>query len=556
MIMYLKKKYRLSQATVLIFLLVIGILAFSACKGKMKVDTIIKNATVYTVNSEFEIVESLAISEGKIVGFGTESEIQSTFRSDNVIDLKGGYVYPGFNDGHSHFLGYGIMQTKYANLVGTKSFEEVVQKVIDHSKKYPGEWILGRGWDQNDWEIIDFPTNDLLNKAFPTTPVALTRIDGHALIVNDAALKLAGIHASTIIDGGEVLVEDGKATGVLVDNAMDTIRAIIPEFSVEEKIVALKEAQENCFAAGLTSVTDAGLDKDEILLIDSLHNTGELQMSVYAMMSPTKENLEFFLPQGPIFTDKLIVSSIKLYIDGALGSRGALLLEPYSDAPHTHGLRLSSQEYFDSICEMAYDAGFQVNTHAIGDSGNRIMLETYASYLKGKNDRRWRIEHAQIVNPSDLRYFKENFIVPSVQSTHCTSDMYWADERLGDGRIKHAYAYQDLLNQLGWLVNGTDFPIEDISPLKTFYAAVARKDMHNWPEGGFQIENALSREDAVRSITIWPAMGSFAEKRKGSIEVGKVADFVVLDKDLMTAEEGELTNIKVLGTYIDGVKVY
>ena len=543
--------YKVSKASVLLL-----VILMTSCVSKIRVDTIIKNAKVYTVNETFEITESISVKNGKIIDIGSSSEILSKYNSKNIIDANGKYIYPGFNDGHSHFLGYGIMKTKYANLVGTRSFDEVVDRVIEHNKRYPGEWVFGRGWDQNDWEKINFPVNDKLNDAFPETPVILTRIDGHALIANNAALKLAGITSETKIDGGEVLLKDGKPTGVLIDNAMDTLRAIIPEFSLREKSNALAQAQADCFAVGLTTVTDAGLDKDEILLMDSLHKTGDLKMSVYAMISPTKENFDYFLPKGPVIGNKLVVSSMKLYIDGALGSRGALLLEPYSDAPHTHGLQLSNQKYYDSICNLAYNARFQVNTHAIGDSGNRIMLNTYAKYLGRENDRRWRIEHAQIVNPNDLHIFSKYSIIPSVQATHCTSDMYWADERLGDHRIAHAYAYNDLKNQLGWLVNGTDFPIEDISPLKTFYASVARKDHNDWPEEGFQMENALSREDALRSITIWPARGSFTENIKGSLEPGKVADFVILEEDIMTADEDQLAHIKIVSTFVDGKKVY
>jgi predicted amidohydrolase YtcJ len=273
------------------------------------------------------------------------------------------------------------------------------------------------------------------------------------------------------------------------------------------------------------------------------------------MLSPTDENFEYFFKNDPIRNGRLTVSAVKLYADGALGSRGALLLEPYSDAPNTQGLQIESLSYYDSICEMAYNAGFQVNTHAIGDSGNRIMLQSYAKQLKGKNDKRWRIEHAQIVSPDDLHYFKDYSIIPSIQSTHCTSDMYWADERLGPERIGNAYAYADLLKQNGWFVNGTDFPIENISPLLTYYAAVSRKDLKGWPEEGFQIENALTREDALRSITIWPAIGSFDEDKKGSIEVGKAADFVILDKDIMFIPESEIPATDIVATYIDGMLV-
>ncbi|HJN06662.1 MAG TPA: amidohydrolase [Bacteroidales bacterium] len=522
---------------------------------KTNVDLIVTNARIYTVNDSFDIVETLVVKDGKFVATGTSAEILSKFSSDKIVDANNKFIYPGFNDGHSHFLGYGLSVTKYANLVGTDSYDEVIERVVDHQIKYPSFWILGRGWDQNDWDEVSFPTNEELDEIFPDNPVVLTRIDGHAVLINSKALKLAGINENSVVDGGEVKMKDGKPTGVLIDNAIDFIDHVIPEFSNEDKMQAFKRAQQDCFDVGLTSVTDAGLEKDVILLIDQMHNNGQLDIRVYAMLSPTKENLDYFLKRGPIHNHKLTVSSVKLYADGALGSRGALLLEPYSDAPHTHGLQLSSQSYFDSICKMVYNAGFQVCTHAIGDSGNRIMLNSYAKFLKGKNDKRWRIEHAQVVEPSDLRFFSDYSIIPSIQSTHCISDMYWADERLGSNRIKTAYAYADLLSENGWLINGTDFPVENISPLLTYYAAVSRKDLSGWPESGFQKENALSREDALRSITIWPAKGSFDENEKGSIEIGKVADFVILDKDIMEISESEIPNTVVVATYIDGKMV-
>ena len=527
-----------------------------SCQSKKQADIIVYNAKVYTVDKAFSTASAFAIKDGKFIAIGNDNDLLNQYYSKEKIDAHGKPVYPGFNDGHSHFLGYGITTSRYANLVGTQSFDEVVQKLKEFDKKNNHSWLLGRGWDQNDWDVKTFPVNDMLNKAFPDKPVVLTRIDGHAVIANSAALKIAGINAETKIDGGEVILKNNKPTGVLVDNALELMTNFIPPFTKEQKTKALIKAQHDCFAVGLTSVTDAGLDKEDILLMDSLQQNGKLKMRIYAMINPNKEDFDYFFSQKPWHKERLTVSAVKLYIDGALGSRGALLLKEYSDDPGNFGLRLHQPAYYDSICRMAYKAGFQVNTHAIGDSGNRIMLHTYAKYLGGKNNRRWRIEHAQVVAPEDLHYFKDFSIIPSIQSTHCTSDMYWADERLGSERIKTAYAYHDLLMQNGWFVNGTDFPIEDISPLKTFYAAVARKDLKGWPENGFQTENAISRKDALRSITLWPAKGSFDENRKGSIEVGKVADFVILEKDLMTAPENELFNIKVIATYVNGEKVY
>jgi hypothetical protein len=530
-------------------ILMIMVLTFTSCK--QKVDLLVYNAQVYTVNENFDIATSLAVKDGRIVAVGNDEEIRKSFTSDQMIDAGGNAVYPGFNDGHSHFLGYGLSAFN-VNLVGTKSFDEVIERVMDHHKKFPSEWITGRGWDQNDWEVKEFPTKEKLDDAFPDIPVVLRRIDGHALIANSEAMKRAEITADSYVSGGDIFKVNGEPTGVFIDKAMSLIGAAIPEPSIEQIIQALQKAQEDCFAVGLTTVSDAGLSKKAILLIDSLQKAGELKMRVYAMMNPSEENFDYFFSQKPVFTGRLTVSSVKLYIDGALGSRGALLIEPYSDDPENFGLQLNAEQYYYDICDRAYNAGYQVNTHAIGDSGNRIMLNTYARFLGGKNDRRWRVEHAQIVHPDDFKLFKDYSIIPSVQSTHCTSDMYWADERLGDERIKTAYAYKELLKQNGWLVNGTDFPVEGINPLHTFYAAVARKDMEGWPEEGFQMENALGRENALRSITIWPAKGSFDEDFKGSIEVGKVADFVILDKDIMQADEEELPSVKVRATYLGG----
>jgi predicted amidohydrolase YtcJ len=522
---------------------------------KQKVDLVVYNANVYTVNEKFDLATSFAVDGGRILAVGNDDEIRKSYTSNQMIDAERNAIYPGFNDGHSHFLGYGLSAFN-VNLVGTTSFDEVIERVLDHHKNFPSEWITGRGWDQNDWEEKEFPTKEKLDEAFPDIPVVLRRVDGHALIANSEAMKRAGISATSSIKGGEIILENGELTGIFIDNAMGLIGSAIPNPTIEQMIRALKKAQEDCFSVGLTTVTDAGLSKQEILLIDSLQKAGELHMRIYAMMNPSEENFDYFFTQKPIFTGKLTVSSVKLYIDGALGSRGALLIEPYSDDPDNYGLQLNPEQYYHEICNRAYNSGYQVNTHAIGDSGNRIMLSTYSRFLGGPNDRRWRVEHAQILNPDDFKYFKDYSIIPSVQSTHCTSDMYWADERLGEERIKTAYAYNELLNQNGWLVNGTDFPVEGISPLHTFYAAVARKDLEGWPEEGFQMENALGRTEALRSITIWPAKGSFEEDFKGSIEKGKVADFVILDKDIMQINEEEIPSVKVLATYLGGKLMY
>jgi len=336
---------------------------------------------------------------------------------------------------------------------------------------------------------------------------------------------------------------------------MDLVSSIIPAPSKQTEIIALKEAQQNCFNVGLTSVVDAGLDANTVRLIDSLQKSGTVKMRVNAMLSPTEENFKDFVRKGVVKKDKLTVRSVKLYADGALGSRGAKLLQPYSDDPDNTGLLIHQPDFYRKICAIALKNGYQVNTHAIGDSANRMMLEIYGDFLKGKNDKRWRIEHAQVVNESDFDLFGKYSIIPSVQPTHATSDMYWAEERLGNERIKGAYAYKRLLKENGWLPLGTDFPIEDINPLYTFYAAVARKDLKGYPNGGWQPENALSREEALRGITVWAAKGSFEEDEKGSIEPGKFADFVILENDIMISDMKKIPRTKIVSTWLDGKKV-
>lgn len=537
------------------FLILITIL-FSCKQMKTEADLILSNATIYTVDSTFSIAQSMAIRDGKILAVGSERDIRDHYIAKEHRDMAGMYIFPGFTDAHCHFYGYGIKLLQNVDLDGTSSFEEVLERLLGHYRSYPSEWLLGRGWDQNDWPVKEFPSNEKLDSLFPGVPVYIRRIDGHAALASSEALRRAGIHARTTVAGGEVEVRDGKMTGILLDNATDMIAAVIPSLTLQEQTEALLMAQANCMAAGLTMVVDAGLDKQIIELIDSLQLMNEVKLRVDAMLNPDEENLQFYLPNGVYQTDKLRVGSIKLYADGALGSRGACLLEPYADAPGKKGFMVQEPGYYQSICERAYRHGYQVNTHAIGDSGVRFMLQTYASFLKGKNDRRWRIEHAQVVHPEDFSMFGRYSIIPSIQATHATSDMKWAAERLGGERIRGAYAYRQLLMENGWLPNGTDFPIEDIFPLHTFYASVVRKNHDGFPEGGFQMENALTREEALRSMTIWAAMGSFREKETGSLEPGKWADMVVLDRDIMTCAEADILKAHVVKTFIEGREVY
>lgn len=501
--------------------------------SKTKVDLVVYNANVYTVDNQFSKAQAFAIQDGKFVAVGSDRDILRRYDAVKTLDAQGQSIYPGFIDGHCHFVGYGETKVRYADLNGCQSFEEVLERLEKHNENNDSEWLLGRGWDQNLWELKEFPENTELNKRFPNKKVLITRVDGHAVLVSDNVLKIIGLK--------------GSPQGLLIDNDADKAKAIVPPLDNAQRIKALKIAQRDCFAHGLTGVTDAGLDIKSIALIDSLQQAGALQMKVNAMINPDDETMDYFMKFGVIEKERLTIRSVKIYADGALGSRGARLLEPYTDDPDNQGLIVENEAFYDHVCEKAYDAGYQVCCHAIGDGGVHMILNEYAKFLKGENDLRWRIEHSQVVDAQDVKLYKEYSVIPSIQATHCTSDMPWAEDRLGSERVKNAYAYKTLLDQNGWLVNGTDFPIEHISPLKTFYSSVARK---------YLTDNKLSHEEALRSMTIWAAKGYFAEGRTGSIEIGKEADFVILSDDIMTIADEKIPEVKVMNTFINGEMVY
>lgn len=517
---------------------------------------IIHHAVIYTVDPSFSTAEAMAVKDGRIVATGRNDAILSQYTSPETIDAQGKAVYPGFIDAHAHFVGYG--QSLFtADLFNTQSFDEALGRLKAFATAHPDEkWILGRGWDQNKWPGKSFPTNKKLNRLFPGKPVFLTRVDGHAAIANKKALELAGIYAKQTIAGGEIATKNGRLTGILIDNAKSLVSDKIPALSKEDYEKRLLAAQQNCFAVGLTTITDCGLSYKDVDAIDSLQQEGKLNMRMYVMLSDSKENFNRYLPKGPYKTNKLFVKGFKFYADGALGSRGACLLQPYADKPNWRGFLLSPIHHFDSLAQILAGTSFQMCTHAIGDSGNRVILAIYNKVLKGKNDKRWRIEHAQVINQNDFDLFGKISIIPSVQPTHATSDMYWAGERLGTERLKGAYAYKQLLQQNGWLPLGTDFPVESISPFKTFLAAVFRRDAKGFPVNGFQPENALTREETIRGMTIWAAKADFLETEVGSLEKGKKADFIILDKDLMKIPANEVLNTRVTATYVGGKKVY
>jgi predicted amidohydrolase YtcJ len=531
-------------------------LFLTSCGGPKKVDTLVVNGVIYTVDSSFSTAQAMAIKDGIIVATGTDAEILAAYTAPEKIDAKGQAVYPGFIDAHAHFVGYGKSLFQ-VDLFGTTSWEEAVERVKVFAAAHPElAWIEGRGWDQNKWPGKKYPTNALLNSLFPNTPVVLQRVDGHAAIANQKAFDMAGVKPGQTIVGGEVETKNGVLTGVLIDNAKGLVYNSIPAVTKQTYTQWLQAAQQNCFAQGLTTVTDCGLDMSDINIIDTLQQEGKISMRLFAMLSDNPENLTAYLKRGPYKTDKLFVNGFKVYADGALGSRGACLLHNYEDRKDWTGFLLANISHYDSLASVLAASKFQMCTHAIGDSANRQILNIYNKYLQKGNDRRWRIEHAQVVNPADFNLFGAAAVVPSVQPTHATSDMYWAAERLGNERMKGAYAYKQLMDQNGWIPLGTDFPVEDISPFKTFLAAVGRVDAKGFPEGGFQMENGLTREQTIRGMTIWAAKASFLEKEVGSLEAGKKADFIILAQDLMQVPVNKILDTKVVATYSGGKKVF
>lgn len=530
-------------------------LILTSCYQGQSADLIIHNATIYSCDENFTIYEAMAIKDGKIIQMGPEREIMNGYRSGQFLDLQKAPVYPGFHDAHCHFEGYAKTLSE-VDLNGSATFDEVVERVVDFSKENEYEWIKGRGWDNTLWEGAEFPTNDTLNLLFPDTPVAIRRVDGHAALVNQKALDIAGFTNETLIAGGLIEVKDGKCTGILLDNAYDSLAIHIPEMALNDQLALMQAAEEDLFEVGLTSINDAGIESYNRQKFIDWYANGDLTIKNYSMLFPDEDNLKFAQENGDFKEGNLHIRSFKVISDGALGSRGACLIESYSDKEHHHGFMLRSLEEFKAIAEVAVSIGYQVNSHCIGDSANRAMLQVYEEFIGNKLDHRWKIEHAQVIAPEDFDFFENYKIIPSIQPTHCTSDMRWAEERLGEERVKYAYAYKQLLEKAGIVALGTDFPIERISPLETFYAAVSRMDRKGKPKGGFQIENALSRESALRGMTIWAAFSNFEEDEKGSLEAGKDADFVILTQDIMTIEYSEILKTYIDKTYLKGKLVY
>lgn len=545
-------------------------LAPAVLGAQTKADLVLVNGKIYTVDNARPIASALAVRAGRILFVGSDAEARAlATESAQVIDLNGKTAIPGIIDAHAHLLGLGDMLRR-VNLAGSASYDEVIERVKSWAKDVkPGEWILGRGWDQTRWQSKEFPTHDALSRAFPNNPVVLERVDGHAYVVNAKAMELAHVSSSTADpEGGRIIrIASGAPTGVLIDNAQDLIdRAIpVPTRAVIRK--AILAAVAECNRWGLTGVHDAGVEPDTIGIYEELAKAGNYNLRNYVMLadpgepgSATASRNPYLLrgPQSALYDGHLWIRAIKLYADGALGSRGAALLAPYADEPANSGLLRSRPEYIRAWAEAGLRRGFQVNVHAIGDRGNRIVLDGFESALRTvpTANHRFRIEHAQVLSPEDIPRFAKLGVIPSMQPTHQTSDMRWAETRVGAKRIRGAYAWRSLLNTGVVIPSGTDFPVEEVNPLLTFHAAVTRQDPTNWPEGGWYPEQKMTRDEALQSMTIWPAYAGFQESVLGSLTPGKYADFVVLDRDIMRIPDTEILATRVLSTWIGGKRVY
>src|SRR4051812_36444450 len=533
-------------------------------------DLVLTNGRIYTVDEAHPRASALAVRGGRVLFVGSDAEAKSLVgASTRVVDLRGATVFPGFTDAHAHLLGLGVMLSR-VNLAGSTSYEEVIARVKAFSKGVkPGQWIEGRGWDQNRWPTKEFPTHDALSRAFPNNPVVLERIDGHAVLANAKAMELAHVTAATRDPSGGRIIRtpSGAPAGVFVDNAIGLIERAIPSPTRADTRKAILAAIADANRWGLTGVHDPGESAETIGIFEELARAGSYNLRNYVMLSdPGEPGSSKALdnpyikrgPQSALYDGHLWVRAIKLYADGALGSRGAALLAPYSDEPNNTGLLVSTPQHIEGWAEQGLQHGFQINVHAIGDRGNRIVLDAFEAALRKypKADHRFRIEHAQVISPEDIPRFARLGVIPSMQATHQTSDMRWAESRVGPQRIRGAYAWRSLLNTGVIIPNGTDFPVEEVNPLLTFHAAVTRQDPTNWPAGGWFPEQKMTREEALQSMTIWPAYAGFQESVLGSLTPGKYADFVILDRDIMRVPETEILGARVLSTWIGGRRVY
>ena len=541
-----------------------GAVCAAAAQQPRPADLIVTADRIYTVDPDRPVVRAIAVRDGRIAYAGPLRGALALGGADTRrLDYPGRTIFPGFADAHGHLRGLG-QALRRVDLTGTTSYQQVIDRVAARARGLPpGAWVLGRGWDQNRWGDTRFPSHEALSRAVPDHPVVLERVDGHALLANAAAMAAAHVTAATKDPaGGRILrLPNGAPSGVFVDNAQRLIENAVPHDSPDDIRAELLAAVADANRWGLTSVDDPGEPERVIDVYEALAREGALHLRAYVMIADDSAAIAHYFARGPrsaLDDGHLWIRAIKMYADGALGSRGAALLDPYSDDPGNYGLLVTPPAHIRHVAVEALRHGFQVATHAIGDRANRLVLDAYQAALDSVPvpDPRFRIEHAQILNHADIPRFAELGVIPSMQTTHQTSDMYWAGQRLGNGRLYGAYAWRALLNTGVVIPNGTDFPVEAVNPLRTFHSAITREDEHDWPPGGWHPEETMTRQEALESMTIWPAYAAFQEDVLGSLSPGKYADFVVLDRDIMRAPADEILDTRVVATFVGGTPVY
>lgn len=504
--------------------------ALSACYKGKKVDLIIHNGKIHVMNDAFKISEAVAIENGKIVEVGPERQIMNKYRAETIIDAQSKDVFPGFHDSHGHIMSLAKKMLN-ADLEGSRSYYEVIARLEKYQSKTKKKILIGRGWDQSIWGEESLPNDSLLNVSFPDTPVALTRVDGHAMLINQAMRDYVGITDTTTVKDGQIIKENGQLTGILLDHALDMVHNKLPQPKKKEIKEAILKIQDELLAAGVTYVDEAGLSSIERDILIELADENKLKIYIYGMLFPTSDNIEFAKKNGFYKNGHLSIRSFKVIADGALGSYGACLLNPYSDKPSTQGMLLKTPEELQEIARMAKSIGYQLNVHCIGDSANRVVLNIIDTLMKDAPDHRWRIEHAQIISPDDFKLFTSSGAIPSVQPSHATADQKWAEQRLGKERLEsEGYAYKTLQENAGIMLFGTDFPVVSYNPFATIHAAVHRKNTDDEPSNGFLPKEAVPFDIALKAMTLWPAYGCFDEASEGSIERGKRANIVIFDQ--------------------------
>lgn len=535
------------------FFSILSILFLSSCYKGKSVDLVIHNARIHSMNDKDEVFEAIAVKDGKIVELGPNRQILNKYKSDEEIDAGGKDIYPGFTDAHGHIISL-AKQKLGLDLVGTRSYEELIVRLEKYQQKKNRSFIIGRGWDQSLWNTKEMPSNKKLNSLFPAIPVCLYRIDGHAILVNDALLRQANITPDSKVEGGFIMLKDGKCTGLLIDNAMNSVLSLLPSYSKNELKKTILEIQNELFQYGITGVHEAGIEFEEISIFQELVNSKKLNLNLYAMLLPTNKNIEFAKKQGIYRNKNLLIRSFKVFGDGALGSRGAYLKQEYNDQHNHFGALTTSLNELKRIALICELTGYQMNSHAIGDSTNKILLNLYENIYEINRDHRWRIEHAQVVDPNDMILFGQFGVFPSVQPTHAVSDQRWAKDRLGENRLIGAYAYKTLLKQTGMIAIGTDFPIESINPFLTIHAAVQRMNSDNFPSSGFLHDEAITLNECIKGMTKWATFAAFQENELGTLEKGKQATFVLFENPINSTVNYK-SNFSFM-TFVKGKKVY